>query len=73
MNVTSITARMQSERRVVPAQAKLTPTESTELDSFVEFCRTHGIPDATRSSAIRALILDGLEAFREFRKEGGNT
>ena len=73
MSVTSITARMQSERRTVPAQAKLTESESLELDGFVEFWRANGIPDATRSSAIRALVLDGLAAFRDFREEGATT
>ena len=61
---------MQTERRVVPAHVKLTDGESEELNEFVRFCKKNGISEATRSSAIRAFILDGLEAFRESREEG---
>lgn len=65
LKVTELAAFRKSERRTVLAQAKLTPSESQDLDAFVEFCRAHGVPDATRSSAIRALVLDGLEVFKE--------
>ena len=65
MKVTDLAAFQKTERRTVMAQAKLTPSESSDLDEFVEFCRGHGVPDATRSSAIRALVLDGLQVFKE--------
>lgn len=56
-----LAALMKTETRTVLAQSKLTPTESAELDEFVEYWRANGIPEATRSSAIRALLIDGLE------------
>ena len=65
MEVTKLSAFKKAERRSVVAQAKLTPSESTDLDEFVVFCRDHGVPDVTRSSAIRALVLNGLQAFKE--------
>lgn len=65
LNVKSLAAFQKAERRTVLAQAKLTPSESRDLDQFVEFCRSNGVPDATRSSAIRALVLDGLQVFKE--------
>jgi len=64
MKVTDLAAFQKSERRSVVAQAKLTPSESRDLDEFVKFCRAHGVPEATRSSAIRALVLDGLQVFK---------
>lgn len=63
-NVMSLKAFQKGERRTVVAQAKLTPSESEDLDRFVKFCRSNGVEDATRSSAIRALVLDGLQVFK---------
>jgi hypothetical protein len=65
MKVSELAAFKKAERRSVVAQAKLTPSESGDLDEFVVFCRDHGVPDVTRSSAIRALVLDGLRVFKE--------
>ncbi len=64
-NVKSLAAFQKAERRTVLAQAKLTPSESQDLDEFVQFCRDRGLEGATRSSAIRALVLDGLQVFKE--------
>lgn len=65
MKISELAAFRKEERRTVLAQAKLTKSESDDLDRFVVFCKEHGVPEATRSSAIRALVLDGLEAFKE--------
>lgn len=51
------------EHRTVPAQCKLSPTESAALDAFVKQFHAAGITGATRSSVIRALILQGLREF----------
>lgn len=67
-NIDSITARLRSERRDVPISTSLSAFDSDTLDDFVDFLSSHGVP-STRTAAVRALILDGLEAFREFQAE----
>lgn len=58
-----IVGRMQNEYRIIPAQSRLTPSESEALDQFVAYWRANGIPHINRSTAIRAMILEGLDAF----------
>jgi hypothetical protein len=48
----------------------LSTAEVAALNDFVEWVHAHGIPTATRESAIRALLLDGIEVFAEMRKSG---
>ena len=57
--------RPKPERLTVPAQTKLTPSESDTLDEFVQFCvaNVKGLEALTRSAAIRMFVADGLEAF----------
>jgi hypothetical protein len=52
------------ERRNVPAQTKLTPSESAELDKLVEYLKSIGV-HTTRSSTIRALVVAGEKYARE--------
>lgn len=54
----------EQTRRTIHAQCKLTPSESAELDDFVAYWRENGLL-ITRSSAIRAMILEGLRPFKE--------
>lgn len=67
MSLASIQARMQPpERRTVLAQTKLTPTESELLNEFVDWCKAQGFGvDASRSSVMRALILEGIANARK--------
>ncbi len=73
MTVHQLAGFQKPETRSVVAQAKFTPSESVALDTFVEFCKQQGVPGATRSSAIRALVLNGLEAYREVSQEKEKT
>lgn len=66
--VESITSRLKAERHDVTVQCRVTATDSELLDEFVAFLDTVGVA-SNRSSAVRALVLDGLEAFKEFRAE----
>jgi hypothetical protein len=54
----------REEQRSEVAQAKLTPSEMAELDRLVSWMREQGT-NATRSGVVRALVVDGLDAFRE--------
>lgn len=65
MGVLSLKSFQKSEGLVVPAQTKLTLTESKELDQLVKFFRDNGAKKATRSGVVRALITDGLAAYKE--------
>lgn len=64
--VESITKRLKSERHDVAVQARISARDSELLDEFVDFLSTVGV-QSNRSSAVRALVLDGLQAFEEFR------
>lgn len=61
----NLVALQRREHRTVPGQTKFTPSESREIDEIVEFFQEHGAPDATRSSVIRALVLDAIAVFKE--------
>lgn len=56
------------ERLNALVQSKLKPSELKRLDALVEYLRANGVPDATRSSVIRTMVLDGLQAFEEVVK-----
>lgn len=64
----SVTNRLKSERREVAVQARISQSDSETLDEFVDFLDSLGI-ETSRASAVRALVLDGLEAFKEFKAE----
>jgi hypothetical protein len=51
------------EAQTVPAQSKLTPSESEMLDEFVAYARARGVLGATRASAVRGLINRGLRKY----------
>lgn len=63
MDDSSLDAFAAAERLTIPAQTKLTPTESNALDEFVEWCRSQGLDSVTRSSAIRTFVATGLRGF----------
>lgn len=65
--VESITNRLKSERHDVAVQARISADDAKTLDEFVEWLTEQGV-QTNRSSAVRALVLDGLEAFKDFRK-----
>lgn len=64
MSMQSIANRIKSERRDVTVQTSLSPADAVRLDQLVEWLIAHGAP-TNRSSAIRALIVDSLDAFDE--------
>lgn len=61
--VESITKRLKAQRNDVAVQARITAADSETLDEFVEWLNNHGV-QTNRAAAVRALVLDGLEAFR---------
>lgn len=63
-NVTKLDFKKHDTRSSV-IQMKVTKDEADRLDKFVEFCRSTGASRATRSSTLRALMLNGLEVFEE--------
>lgn len=63
-NVTELDFKKHQPRSSV-IQMKVTKEEAERLDKFVEFCRSTGASRATRSSTLRALMLNGLEVFEE--------
>lgn len=63
----------RAERRDVPVQTRLTPSESAALDDFVEWAKQQGVTEATRASALRTFALAGLRAHRETVDEGDGT
>ncbi|BDY33172.1 hypothetical protein [Mycolicibacterium mageritense] len=65
MGVISIEQFQKSDRLEVLAQTKLTKKESEELNDLVKFFQENGAEKATRSGVVRALITDGLAAFKE--------
>lgn len=66
--VESITNRLKSQRNDVAVQARITAADSEVLDEFVSWLVSHGV-QTNRASAVRALVLDGLEAFKDFQAE----
>lgn len=66
--VESITKRLKANRNDVAVQVRISADASEVLDDFVAFLERSGV-QANRATAVRALVLDGLEAFTDFRKE----
>jgi len=46
-----------------PVQTKMMESDYVRLQAFVLYLRSHGVPDATVSSTVRAMILEGLEGY----------
>lgn len=69
--VESITKRLKSERRDVSIQASISAHDADLLDEFVAWLNERGV-QTNRSSAVRALVLDGLDAFETVRGEQTN-
>lgn len=63
-NVSYLTALQEEESKTISGQAKFKPSEIRELDQMVEYYQSKGAR-VTRSSLIRALVLDGLSVFKE--------
>lgn len=70
--VESITKRLKQERRDVAIQARISADDAEILDSFVAWLGERGV-QTNRAGAIRALVLDGLQAFVEFRADTEGT
>jgi hypothetical protein len=54
----------REERQTEVAQAKFTPSEMGRLDDLVRWLTDHGA-SATRSGVVRALVMNGLDVYRE--------
>lgn len=65
-NIESITNRLRAERRDVAVQTSISAADADLLDEFVEFLVSNGV-QSNRSGAVRALLLDGLQVYAEFR------
>lgn len=66
--IDSVTKRLQSDRRDVPITASISAADSDTLDDLVDFLEGNGAK-ATRSTVVRALVLDGLDEFSKRRAE----
>lgn len=60
--------RQHDDSRVVHCQTKLTRPQSDLFDEYVDYWRGHGVPNMTRSSAMRSLLLEALENFTHHRQ-----
>ncbi|TDO15011.1 hypothetical protein EV580_3151 [Mycobacterium sp. BK086] len=54
----------REERQSEVVQVKFTPSELAELDRLLHWMKANG-SNPTRSGIVRALVVDGLTAFRE--------
>lgn len=70
MTVEQIAARLKANRNDVSVQARISAADSELLDEFVAFLNNVGV-QTNRAATVRALVLDGLEAFKEFRTQPG--
>lgn len=68
MTVEQIAERLKATRNNVTVQASVTAADSEVLDEFVAFLNKVGVK-TNRAATVRALILDGLEAFKEFQAD----
>jgi hypothetical protein len=64
MTIKDISDRLKVERRDVTVQTSISESDSEILDQFVEWCAGHGV-NTNRSGVLRAMLLEGLEAFKE--------
>ncbi|QIG58191.1 hypothetical protein SEA_SKOG_39 [Gordonia phage Skog] len=67
--VDNVIQLMRTPVRTIPAQTKLTEQESADLDDLVQFFQTHGVPNASRSSVVRATLLDTIRAWKDEVRE----
>jgi hypothetical protein len=56
--------KKKEERLTHVVQVKITKRESDDLDELVEYMKSEGA-NATRSSMVRALLVNGLDVYRE--------
>ena len=68
MGIESITKRLRQERRDVTISTSITAADADALDEFVTWLNEHGVK-TERAGAVRALVCDGLVAFREYQWE----
>jgi hypothetical protein len=54
----------REQRQSEVAQAKFTPSEMERLDDLVQWLSDRGA-NATRSGVVRALVMNGLDVYRE--------
>ena len=64
MGISDLTKRLQSERRDVTVQTSISAADADALDQFVDWLATKGV-NSNRSGVLRAMLLDGLEVFKE--------
>lgn len=55
----------KEERYTEVVQCKITPSALVRLDKLVTWLGEHGVEHVSRSSVLRALLMDSLEAFEE--------
>lgn len=68
MTVEQIAERLKATRNNVTVQASITAADAEVLDEFVAFLNKVGVK-TNRAATVRALLLDGLEAFKEFQAD----
>lgn len=66
MGLDDITKRLQGERRDVTVQTSISASDADLLDEFVEWLIERDVA-SNRSGVLRAMLLDGLQVFREER------